>query len=324
MADMLYPIAAIATGFLILIWSADRFVIGAAGTARNLGMSPMLIGLTVVSLGTSAPEMLVSSFAAYENAGGLAIGNALGSNIANIGLVLGATALLAPVVVPRDLFRREFVLLILSALLGGYCLWDLRIDHVDGLLLLAALALVMWRFVAQGTASSDAAALDHEMEDSIPSLPLRRAAWLLISGLVLLLVSSRMLVWGATELALAFGVSELVIGLTIVAIGTSLPELAAAVASVMKGHHDIVIGTVVGSNLFNMLGVLAIPGLVDPIQLEAAVFWRDFAAMALLTTLMILFAWLPPARPAVDRIEGGLLLAGYFLFLGVLYLTTVG
>ncbi len=321
---LILPVAALLGGLVLLGWSADRFVAGAAATARALGMSLLMIGLTIVSFGTSAPEILVSAIAALTGAGELAVGNALGSNIANVGLVLGLTALLAPIVVPRDLFHREFRLLLLSVVLGGYCLWDLRIDRLDGLLLLGGLAFVMWRFVVQGTASSDAEVIDHEMEDSIPALPLRQAAWLLTSGLIVLLISSRMLVWGATELALAFGVSELIIGLTIVAIGTSLPELAAAVASVLKGHHDIVIGTVVGSNLFNLLGVLAIPGLIDPILLEPAVFWRDFVTMAAMTIFMILFAWLPPARPTVDRVEGGLLLGCYFAFLALLYFSIRG
>lgn len=318
---LLLPIAALLGGLVLLGWSADRFVAGAAATARALGMSLLMIGLTIVSFGTSAPEILVSAIAALTGVGELAVGNALGSNIANVGLVLGVTALIAPIVVPRDLFHREFPLLLLATALGGYCLWDLRVDHIDGILLACGLAFVLWRFVTQGRASTDAGELDREMQDSIPALPLRRALWLLFTGLLVLLISSRMLVWGATELALAFGVSELVIGLTIVAIGTSLPELAAAVASALKQHHDIVIGTVVGSNLFNLLGVLAIPGLVEAIPLEAAVFWRDYLAMAGMTVFMILFAWLPPRHPTVDRIEGGLLLALYFAFLGVLYLT---
>ncbi len=320
---LLLPVAALIAGLVLLGWSADRFVAGAAATARALGMSLLMIGLTIVSFGTSAPEIIVSIIAAVTGVGELAVGNALGSNIANVGLVLGFTALMAPIVVPRDLFHREFVLLIFATALAGYCLWDLRIDLKDGVMLGCGLLFVLWRFVVQGRASAEADELDHEMEESIPSLPLKQACWLLISGLLVLLVSSRMLVWGATELAMAFGVSELVIGLTIVAIGTSLPELAAAVASALKGHHDIVIGTVVGSNLFNLLGVLAIPGVVDAIDLEPAVFWRDYLVMMSMTAFMILFSWLPPSKPTVDRVEGGILTTLYVAYLGVLYFSTV-
>ncbi len=322
---MLAPLAAIIGGLVMLTWSADRFVTGAAATARALGMSLLLIGLTIVSFGTSAPEILVSAIAAATGAGGLAVGNALGSNIANVGLVLGFTALIAPVIVPPALFRREFVLLLLASGLAGVVLFNLRLTFLDAVSLLAFLVLVLWLFVSQGRKSPESAEIEHEVADEVPQMPLRKAIFLLVTGLLLLLVSSRILVWGGTEMARLLGVSDVVIGLTVVAIGTSLPELAAAVASALKGHHDIAIGTVVGSNLFNLLAVLALPGLFAEIPLEAITFWRDYMVMASLTVLLFIFSWTPPREPRVGRAEGGVLLVAYVVNLVTVYrMTTFG
>ncbi len=316
MADMLYPIAAIATGFLILIWSADRFVIGAAGTARNLGMSPMLIGLTVVSLGTSAPEMLVSSFAAYENAGGLAIGNALGSNIANIGLVLGATALIAPLPVKTGLMRKELPLLLVVTLGTGLILWDGYLGLADALILLTGLLVCFYLFY-RFQRFADPSEVAHE-EEELPDIELPKALMWLLIGLLLLAGSSRLLVWGATEIAIQLGVSDLVIGLTIVAIGTSLPELAASITSALKKHHDIAIGNVVGSNIFNLLAVMPLPGLIRPFHFDALVLWRDYAIMLGFTLLLLVFAHVT-SRGLINRIEALFLLLGYSAYLGLLY-----
>lgn len=319
---MLAPLAAVIGGLVLLTWSADRFVTGAAATARALGMSLLLIGLTIVSFGTSAPEILVSAIAAMTDAGGLAVGNALGSNIANVGLVLGVTALIAPVIVPPALFRREFVLLLTASVLAGAVLVNLRLTLLDALALLSFLVLVLWLFVAQGRKSPESAEIEHEVADEVPEMPLRRAIFLLITGLLLLLVSSRILVWGGTEMARLLGVSDVIIGLTVVAIGTSLPELAAAVASALKGHHDIAIGTVVGSNLFNLLAVLALPGLFDEIRLEAITFWRDYLVMLALTVLLFVFSWTPRSGPRVGRTEGGVFLGAYCLYLFTVYRMT--
>ncbi|RDE19978.1 calcium/sodium antiporter [Motiliproteus coralliicola] len=313
---MAFAVAALLAGFIILIWSADRFVMGAAATAKNLGMSPMLIGLTVVSLGTSAPEMLVSGFAAYTDAGGLAIGNALGSNIANIGLVLGATALIAPLPVKTGLMRKELPLLLIISIGAGLILMDQRLGLVDSLLLISALVVTLYLF-SRFQKSADPEEIEHE-EEELPDLALKPALFWLILGLVLLAGSSRLLVWGATEIAVAMGVSDLVIGLTIVAIGTSLPELAASVASALKGHHDIAIGNVVGSNIFNLLAVMSLPGLIQPIDFEATVLWRDYGAMMLFTLSLLAFAYILE-RGKINRLEGSMLLAGYSGYLGLLY-----
>ena len=316
MTAMLYPVAAIVTGFLILIWSADRFVIGAAGVAKNLGMSHMLIGLTVVSLGTSAPEMLVSSIAAYTDAGGLAIGNAIGSNIANIGLVLGATALIAPLPVKTGLMRKELPLLVLITFGSGLILWDGRLDRIDATILLVGLVICLFLF-ARFQRYADPSEIQHE-EEELPDISQLKAVGLLLIGLALLAGSSRLLVWGAVEIATLMGVSELIIGLTIVAIGTSLPELAASIASSLKGHHDLAIGNIIGSNIFNLLAVMPLPGLIRPFDFNTEVLWRDFSVMAALTLLLLFFANVT-SKGKVSRPEGIFMLTGYSAYLGLLY-----
>jgi len=319
MEALLYPILAIAAGFGILIWSADRFVVGAAGTARNLGMSPMLIGLTVVSMGTSAPEMLVSGIAAYTGAGGLAIGNALGSNIANLGLVLGATALIAPLPVKSGLMRKELPLLAAITLGAGLVLMDGYLGLLDALLLLAGLVISLYLF-ARFQRYANPNEIAHE-EEELPDIPLRSALFWVLIGLLLLAGSSRLLVWGASSVAAHMGVSDLIIGLTIVAIGTSLPELAASIMSALKKHHDIAIGNVVGSNIFNLLAVMPLPGLIAPLQFDSVVLWRDYAAMVLFTAALLAFSYLF-SKGRVGRVEGALLLTGYSAYLGLLYYMT--
>lgn len=316
---MLYPIIALIIGFIVLVWSADRFVIGAAATAKNFGMSPMLIGLTVVSFGTSAPEILVSTMAATTGAGGLAIGNALGSNIANIGLVLGVTALIAPLPVKSKVLKQEVPLLVAVTLLAGFVLYDLYLGRFDALLLCAALLLCLYLFARfQRDAGDD----ESEEDEELPDLPTKRAILWLVVGLLLLAGSSRLLVWGATEVALALGVSELIIGLTIVAIGTSLPELAASVASALKGHTDIALGNVVGSNIFNIAAVMAVPGLLAPITLDFEVLWRDYGVTLGLTLLLAVLA-LIQKPPRISRVEGGFLLTAYIAYLVLLYTMSV-
>ncbi|WP_426416091.1 calcium/sodium antiporter [Aestuariirhabdus sp. LZHN29] len=313
----------IIAGFAALIWSADKFVEGAAATARQLGMSPLLIGLTVVALGTSAPEILVSIMAAMDGHAGLAAGNAIGSNIANIGLVLAITALIAPLPVKNSLILREIPLLVAITLLAGWCLLDLHLGLVDGILLLSGLAITLYllfRWQKPPLAAENQQLADNEA-DEIPDIPLARALAILLVGLTVLLVSARALVWGATEIALLFGVSDLVIGLTVVAIGTSLPELAASVASALKGHHDIALGNIVGSNIFNLLAVLAMPGLIAPTHFETEILLRDYASMLALTLLLAAMAWLALRRGGIGRYSGGILFACYSAYYVALYFT---
>ncbi|MDC1161003.1 calcium/sodium antiporter [Luminiphilus sp.] len=278
-------VAAIVSGLAILVWSADRFVDGASAIAQRAGLTPMLIGLTVVSVGTSSPEILISVMSVLAGSRELAVGNALGSNIANVGLVLGVTLLIAPIALRRSTTFIDLPLLIASVLLTAYLIWDLELSRRDGFYLLGALSLFFLR-IAQHVKNP----ADEGMTPAIPDLSAAKA-WLSFGvGLLLLIASSRLLVWSATQIATALGVSELIIGLTIVAVGTSLPELAASVMSAIKGHADMAIGAVVGSNMFNILLVLAIPGLWGNLSLAPEVLSRDLATVFLTTLLLALAA----------------------------------
>ena len=303
---MLWPIVALVLGIVMTVISADRFVEGAASLANRLGMSHFLIGLTIVSIGTSAPELLVSAVAAYEGSPGLALGNALGSNITNIALVLGATALVTPLLVSRLLVRREMpvilaVSLVVSALAlrGVFDLWA-------GLALLIALPILLYRLM------KDEASVSDEVEIHDYSLGMGLA--LTIGGLLVLLASSNALVWGATAIALELGVSELVIGLTIVAIGTSLPELASSVASALKGKTDMALGTVIGSNLFNFLGVIGIAAVIHPFAVDPEVYIRDLPWTVGLTLLLWLISRFA-TQGTISRRYGSLFLLLYVGYL---------
>ncbi len=313
---MLIPLLMVTAGLIGLVWSADRFVGAAAATARGTGLSPLLIGMTIVALGTSAPEMVVAIFAALDGIPDLATGNALGSNIANIGLVLGVTALVRPVPVPFSLVRRELPLLLGATGLAGYALANGILGRFDALFLSLLLVFSLWWLVRADTPDAAPAG-------EIPDLALPRALYWLAGTLLLLTLSSRALVWGASALAQGMGVSELVIGLTIVAIGTSLPELAACVASALKGHHELAIGNVIGSNLFNLLAVLPIPALLAPGPIDAAAASRDYPIMLLLTLAMaMLLLW--QRHGHIKRLPAGLLLACYLAYLGWLALVGNG
>ena len=266
---MITDFSIILVGLVALVWSADRFIEGAAAIAGRAGMSPLLIGMTIVSVGTSAPEILVSLMAALSNSGELAVGNALGSNIANIGLVLGITLLIAPIRVGKTTAFNDLPVLLIIVLLCAALLWDTTLSSGDALLLFAALAVYLFR-MARHVQAPDI----NDPEPTISEMPLPRATATFAIGLLVLIGSSRALVWSAVNIAEGFGVSELVIGLTIVALGTSLPELAASVVSAMKGHSDIAIGAVVGSNMFNLLIVLSLPG--SGLQAAALECFRQF------------------------------------------------
>jgi len=283
--------AALAGGLALLTWSADRFVEGAAGLARAMGISSLIIGLTIVAFGTSAPEMLVSAVAAWQGNSGIAIGNAIGSNIANMALVLGVTALIAPLTVHSSTLNREFPLMLAVMVAVMLLLWNGMLGRVDGIILLVGMAaLVAWTVhLARGSAADDPLLVEYNEE--IPAaMPKARAWGLLLLGLVLLLISSKVLVWGAVGMARTFGVSDLVIGLTIIAVGTSLPELAASIMAARKNEHDIAVGNVVGSNLFNILAVLGIAGTISPTPVEPMVLVRDFPLMLGLSVVLYLMA----------------------------------
>jgi cation:H+ antiporter len=306
---MLLHSISILLGLVVLVWSADRFISGAAALADNLGVSPMLIGLTVVGFGTSAPEVLVSIMAAVNGNPGLAIGNAIGSNIANIGLILGVTALVIPLSVHSSVLKREYPLLLGVTVICLVLMWDGDLNLFDGAILVMMLIAVFgWMIYTAKTGEADPIAGEYDAE--IPhDVPTRKALFLLIIGLFFLLLSSRLLVWGATHVAIALGVSDVVIGLTIVAIGTSLPELAASITSAMKGEDDIAIGNVIGSNLYNMLAVLSIPGLVAPGSFPSVLLSRDLPVMFGLTLFLFFMGYGFGKQGRINRIEGlGLLL----------------
>ncbi|MDR5898767.1 calcium/sodium antiporter [Halomonas vilamensis] len=307
---MLLPILSVVGGLILLIWSAERFIEGAAATSRWLGLSPLIIGMLVIGFGTSAPEMTVSVLAAWQGSPGLAVGNAYGSNIANIGLVLGFVALLAPLAVHSSVIRKEMPVLFGVTLLTGLMLWDGFIARWEAVvLLLALLVFIIISIVKSRGEQNDA--LVGEVAATLESHPMSRGKALVwtLTGLVLLVASSRFLVWGSVEIALAFGVSELIIGLTVVAIGTSLPELASSISALKRKEHDMVLGNVVGSNLFNTLGVVGLAGVITPIETGNEVLSRDWGVMLAMTVLMILFAFSWRGRPRyINRVEGGGLL----------------
>jgi cation:H+ antiporter len=314
---MLLAAAAIVIGLFILVWGADRFVLGAASLARSLGVPPLLIGLTVVGFGTSTPEILVSTMAALEGSPGIAIGNALGSNIANIALILGVTALFSPLTVQSDMLRREYPILLAVSAGAFVLLADGHLGRVDGLILLAGLVLSMLLLVSIGLRRRDHDPLAEEMEAEIPSglTALAASGWFLV-GLIALIISSRLLVWGAIEVAVTLGISDLVIGLTIVAVGTSLPELAAAVMSAVKKEHDLAIGNVVGSNIWNLLAVLGIPGLLAPGVIPPEVVNRDMLVMLALTLALFVMGRSKHTHGTINRLEGGLLLSCFIAYQG--------
>ncbi|MDO6707032.1 calcium/sodium antiporter [Photobacterium sp. 1_MG-2023] len=317
---MLIASIAILFGFALLVWSADRFVDGAAASAGHFGMPPLLIGMVVVGFGTSAPEMVVSAMASLDGNPELALGNALGSNIVNIGLILGITAVIAPIAVQSKIIRKELPLLILISLFAGLLLWDGQLTRIEALVLLAGFfGLIGWSIYSGLKGKGDALEAETESELQANDMPLKNALMWLIVGLVLLVVSSRILVWGAVTIAQSLGVSDLIIGLTIVALGTSLPELAASVAAARKGEHDIAIGNVVGSNMFNILAVIGIAGTISPMSsIGMEVIYRDWLVMMGLTVALVVMClgFRGPGR--INRFEGGLLLlaiSAYNLFL---------
>lgn len=285
MPEYLVPTLALLIGVAGLLWGADRFIAGSASLACRFGVSPLVIGLTVVSIGTSAPEIIVSINAALQDAGELAVGNALGSNLANIGLVLGITALVAPLPVQRHLVTQEGPILLGVTVLAGLCLYNGYLGRTESLLLLALFPplLVAAVFYKRKHPTPDLM----EEGGQVPQMSMPASSLWLLLGLAVLLAGAEGTVWGAKSIARQFGVSDLVIGLTVVAVGTSLPELAASVVSGARGHHDIAVGNVIGSNIFNILLVMSIAGAIAPVQLGDAVFYRDYLYTAALTFAMV-------------------------------------
>jgi len=304
-----------------VVWGADRFVYGAAGLAANSGVSRIVIGLTVVAFGTSAPEMLVSAMASFAGSGEMGIGNAVGSNITNVTLVLGAAAIVGPLSIHSRLLQREIPILFVAMAVSWWFLWDGELTRLEGVLLFMGLiAMVVWLGIQgakEASAGTEDAAIQFGDDDIPNALPTSRAVGLFVVGLLFLLIGSRVLVWGSVDLATSLGVSELVIGLTLVALGTSLPELAASVAASRRGEQDIAVGNVVGSNIFNILGVLALPGIIAPGPVSRAVVVRDYPIM-LGATLLLLFMAVNK-RNIIGHKRGAALVVIFILYFVLLF-----
>jgi cation:H+ antiporter len=300
---MFLSILSLLIGFGLLIWSADTFTDNGAKVARIFNISPLIIGLLIFGFGTSAPEMLVSGLAAYDGHPELSIGNAFGSNIFNIGLVLATTAIIYPITVEKAVLKKEWVFLFVSSLIAGFLLMDGFLSFMDGLILLALLFLFLIYVFSE---SKKGNSIEIEpYEESTDNQEKGKTWLLLLISLIILVSSAKLVVWGGTNLALAFGVSDLIIGLTVVALGTSLPELAVAISSALKRQHQMIIGNIIGSNLFNTLGVLAIPGLILPFQIPTEVMSRDYIYMITLTLLILILS----IKLKINRYGGLILLA---------------
>jgi cation:H+ antiporter len=319
---MLISITQLIGGFILLVWGADRLVAGASALARNLGVSPLIIGLTIVAFGTSAPELIVSAVAAYRGNPGLAVGNAVGSNIANIGLILGVTAAIYPLKVESETLKREYPVLMLIMIGSFIMAADLLYDRTEGyLLLFGLLALVIW-MVRFGMRRGTDDPLAREFAAEIPrDMPTRYAVLWMSVGLIVLPLSSSFLVDGAVFIARSLHVSEAVIGLTIIALGTSLPELAAALTSALRHEDDLAIGNVIGSNMFNILGVLGIAAAVHPVEVEVLMLRQDFPVMFLFTVMLFFMAYGITGPGRISRRSGILLLTLFTAYQVLIWLT---
>jgi cation:H+ antiporter len=322
---MTTALIALVSGLVLLIWSADRFVEGSASAARHFGMPPLMIGMVIVGFGTSAPEMVVSALAASQGNGGIALGNAYGSNITNIALILGLTALISPITVHSQVLRKELTILTAVTALAGWQVSDGEISLFDALALLGVFgALVVWTIWQGLRKNTDTLGSEMNQELDLHTMPLRYALFWLSVGLALLIVSSRILVWGATEIARGLGISDLIIGLTIVAVGTSLPELASSIIAARRGEHDIALGNILGSNLFNTLAVVGIAGAIRPLAAEPEIFNRDMLVMAGLTLSLFVIGYGFRRAGRINRIEGALLVVCYAGYAAWLIRTALG
>lgn len=316
---MILAIIAVVIGLAVLVWSADKFVDGAVGVAEFCGMSTLLIGMVVVGFGTSAPELTVSVISASQGNPELALGNAYGSNIANIALILGATALISPILMQRSVIRGDLPILIAVSILSIVLVWDGSVVRWNGVLLLVVFALVMGYSIWRELRKAHAEATESVEEESAEKASLGKSIMWLVLGLALLVASSRALVWGAVEIARTLGVSDLLIGLTIVAIGTSLPELASSIAAARKGENDLALGNIIGSNLFNTLAVVGFAATISPMdEIEKAVTYRDMPLMTALTVALIVLGFRRKGDGRLNRIAGAILLAIYVGYLALL------
>ncbi|MBL4681226.1 MAG: calcium/sodium antiporter [Pseudomonadales bacterium] len=322
---MLLHIFLLLIGFLVLFKSADQFVIGSIACAKNFNVSPLIIGLSIVALGTSAPEIFVAAASAYSGEPELAAGNAIGSNIANLGMVLGITAILVPLKFPKETLSHDLPIVIAVAFAAGLVLMDQKLDLYEGVFLLLGLAIFIGRIAFVHTkgdkSENDAVCLDLDEVDEIPDMTMTKAVLYFVSGLFFLLLSAQLLVISVVEIATLMGISELLIGLSIIAVGTSLPELVVSVTSALKGQTELAIGNIMGSNIFNILAVLSIPSLLAPTYVNSDLFWRDYILMIGLTMLIASFAY--SKGRTISKLNGLLLLTIWMGYLTLLYYTAV-
>jgi cation:H+ antiporter len=317
MPDILLPIIALLSGFVLLIWSADEFIENGAKIANIFKISPFIIGLIIFGFGTSAPEMLVSALAAIKGNTGLSIGNAIGSNIFNIALVLGISAIISPIEVQGDILKKEWLFLMIVTLCAGLLLWDYRLDFTDGVILLSL--LVLFFAYAFNQAKNKTHHEFDKFEHRVNKAQVKKTWVMLVVGLVVLVSSAKLVVWGGVEVAQIFGVSDLIIGLSVVALGTSLPELAVSITSVLKKQYAMVVGNVIGSNLFNTIAVLAIPGLIHPSDVPIEVINRDYPTMLLLTILLFVVSYKFGKKHIINRFEGFVLIGVFGLYMWQLF-----
>ena len=319
---MLFAIALVLVGLVLLAWSAERLVFGSASLARNMGISPLIIGMTIIAMGSSAPEMMVSATASMMGKPDTAVGNVLGSNITNIALVLGITLLIRALSISSTVLKREIPLLIIVTAASAWILHDGFLSRVESILLLlgfGALILALLKMALAG--HTDDPLIAEQLSEVPDNVPTSKAVLWTLVGLVLLPISAQILIKGATDIALLFGVSDLVIGLTILAVGTSLPELAASIAAVRKGEDDMVIGNVVGSNLFNILAVLGIAGVIAPAQLDPAAASRDLYAMLAVTSLLVLVSYAVYKAKLLNRWLGLVFIACFVGYQVILFIS---
>ncbi|UQB42924.1 calcium/sodium antiporter [Thiomicrospira microaerophila] len=323
---LILPTIMLIVGLALLVWSSDFFIDGAASTAVRYNVSPIIIGAIIIGFGTSSPEIVVAIIASLEGNPGLAVGNAVGSNITNIGLVLGVTALITSIAVKSNFLRREMPILLIITALTVVLMMDYKLGVLDGIILLAILAMTLTWIIRRNKniAPNDplATEINQELEE-LPKLSKTRSFVYLIGGLVLLVISARMMVWGAVEIAEFFEVPDLIIGLTIIAIGTSLPELAASISAALKGEVDMMIGNILGSNLFNLLAVLAVPAILAPSLIDNDLLKRDLPILLGFTVAMLLVALPRKGNATIYRAEGVFLLTLFFGYLTLLYFNTV-
>lgn len=316
---------ALAFGLALLVWSADRFVDGSAATARHFGIPPLLIGMVIVGFGTSAPEMVVSTLAASQGNAGLALGNAYGSNIINIALILGVAALISPIHVHSRVLRKELPILVVITAMAAWQIWDGEISRLDAFVLLGVFTMLITWAIWQGLQKkADAFGSEVAQELDVRTMPIRLAAFWLIVGLILLIVGSRILVWGAVEIAQGLGISDLIIGLTIVAVGTSLPELASSISAARKGEHDLALGNILGSNLFNTLAVVGLAGTIHPLTVAPEILTRDIVVVVALTVSLFVIGYgFRGQGGRINRVEGAFLVACYAGYTAYLLASTV-